>query len=50
MAREAGENIGESDFTASISANFVPSSDEAPVSCVPDVVLLVAALAIGGKQ
>ncbi len=51
MAREAGENIDESDFTALISANFVPSSDEVPVSCVPDVVLLVAALATaGGKQ
>jgi hypothetical protein len=51
MARLAGEEPATSDFTAAISGNFVPTSDELPASCVPDAVLLIARLisALGGK-
>jgi len=44
FARLAGEQPGESDFDASLSANFVPAADTLPASCVPDSVLVIAQL------
>lgn len=43
-ARLKGEEEGTSNDTLTLSANFSPTSDELPDSCVPDVVLAAAAM------
>lgn len=45
LARLAGEEPGESDFTAAVTANYVPTADELPASCVADAVIVLASLA-----
>lgn len=47
FARLAGELPGESDFTAVISGSFVPSLDEVPASCVPDLAHIIARHIVG---
>ena len=47
LARLAGENPSESDFTAILNANFVPSLDEVVPSCVPDLAAIIASHILG---
>jgi hypothetical protein len=44
LARLKGDEAGSSTDTLALSANFSPTSEELPDSCVPDVVLAAAAL------